>query len=152
MNHLPDRHFQGIEWILEGKVRVNLINFSEKRIYSSLPRICQHHKLDPWREARNGYQGQRTQVMSLCIFTALSILQSTIISPVFILSLLLHKAKSIERGQRNGSDYYVTQAETRLSVLALPLTSRLGIPQQKQCQAEDKLRQFSIICIKGVKY
>lgn len=54
--HIPDGHFQGVKWILQGKVWVNLINLSEKRIYPSLPRIRQHHKLYPWRGTSNDYQ------------------------------------------------------------------------------------------------
>lgn len=45
---LPDWHLQGVERILQSKVRVNLIDLAEKGVYPCLPRVSKNHKFDPW--------------------------------------------------------------------------------------------------------
>lgn len=70
-DRLPDGHFQGVKWILQGKVWVNLINFSEKRIYPSLPRIRQHHKLYPWRGTNDYQRVENQQIKLSCLYSTL---------------------------------------------------------------------------------
>lgn len=146
-NRLPDGHFQGVEWILESKVWVDLINLSEKRIYSSLPRICQYHKLDPWRRTNNGYGRVENAANILCA-------DGIFISPFLFLSLLLHKAGKarlwICKTRTGKWLYHITQlTEIMFWPLALSLNSLWSL--SSKCQAGDRLGQFSIIPIKGVR-
>lgn len=45
LSGLPDWHFQRIERVLESKIRIDLINFSQKRINTRLTRVRQHNEL-----------------------------------------------------------------------------------------------------------
>lgn len=45
--HVPDGHFQGIERVLQSKIRVDLVNLLQQGVDTGLPRVCQHDKLYP---------------------------------------------------------------------------------------------------------
>lgn len=99
-DHLPDGHFQGVKWVLESKVWVYLINFSEKGIYASLPGICQHHKLDPCREVRNGWLRQRENAASHVTLHLYRTFDFEVCypNPFSVESLLVHKAGKAKLG------------------------------------------------------
>lgn len=43
----PDWHLQGIEGVFQGEVRVDLVDLAKKGLDAGLPRVSQHHELDP---------------------------------------------------------------------------------------------------------